>query len=181
MPNCSWSGRSVCAEKAFLEKKIYHHRRVICWFQRTRPFKLVEILNDFPLSKLWNNLSFKSFSNSFVVNEEDLNRWVGMREHSIWSASSQETWIEELDSGTTKSLVYKPRDSRGMVSILWWWWHESELKMLFWAEGLETSFLASGYWLWTPLPRVSSYSKQRYLKRICKASWSQSKLWSDSL
>lgn len=34
LPNCSWSGRSVCAEKAFLEEKIYHHHRVICWFQR---------------------------------------------------------------------------------------------------------------------------------------------------
>ena len=39
-------------------------------FKNTWPFTLTEILNDLPLSKLWNNLSFKSFSNfSFVVDE----------------------------------------------------------------------------------------------------------------
>lgn len=39
-------------------------------FKKTWPFMLIEILSDFPTSKLWKNLSFKSFSNfSFVVDE----------------------------------------------------------------------------------------------------------------
>lgn len=85
-------------------------------FKKIQPLKLIEILNEFPLSKLWNNLSFKSFSNfSFVVDEEDLNQWVAMREYSIRSAGSQGTWMEELHSVTTKPLVHKPRDSSGMV------------------------------------------------------------------
>lgn len=85
-------------------------------FKKTQPFKLTEVFSGFPLSKLWNNLSFESFSDfSFVVDEEDLNRWVAIREYDIRSAGTKGPWMEEVDSGTTKSLVDKPRDS----SVLW--------------------------------------------------------------
>lgn len=63
-----WS-LSLC-RKGIFRRKDLSSSSCYMLISKTWPFKLSEILNDFPLSKIWNNLSFKSFSNfSFVVDE----------------------------------------------------------------------------------------------------------------
>ena len=112
VPNCSWSGLSVCADKAFLEKKkrfVIMMMMLYADFKKTWPFMLIEILSDFPTSKLWKNLSFKSFSNfSFVVDEVLADE---LQQESLWnrSACTPRAWMKQLGPGTTKLLLHRPR------------------------------------------------------------------------
>lgn len=103
-----WS-LSLCREGIFRKKKkrfVMMMMMLYADFKKTWPFMLIEILNDFPTSKLWKNLSFKSFSNfSFVVDEVFLADELQQESLCNRSACIRRAWMKQL--GPTKLLVHR--------------------------------------------------------------------------
>lgn len=113
-----WS-LSLCWEGIFRKKKkrfVMMMMMLYADFKKTWPFMLIEILNDFPTSKLWKNLSFKSFSNfSFVVDEVFLAAELQQKSLCNRSACIRRAWMKQL--GPTKHLVHRPRCGKYFLEI----------------------------------------------------------------
>lgn len=85
-------------------------------FKKTWPFVLIEISSDFLTSKLWKNLSFKSYRNfSFVVDEVFLADELQQESLCNWSACTRRAWMKQL--GRTKLLVHRSRCGKYFLEI----------------------------------------------------------------